>query len=79
MTASMEDLAELAKLSVRDDQPARPTTSPDGRLMPTQRDLRKTPANIADGLTSDEALQEAIRLHEGGGRSLRRNHANSRF
>jgi hypothetical protein len=79
MTASREDLEELAKLSVRDDQPVRPATSPDGRLMPERRDLRTTTANTVDGLTSDEALQEAIRLHEGGGRSVKRNHANSRL
>lgn len=67
MTASQEDLTELAKLSVKDDQPSRPVGGSDGHLMPMEGETGWMNSNIVDGLTSDEALQEAIRLHEGGG------------
>ena len=65
MTASHEDLADLAKLSVKDEN--KPVISSDGHLLPDNKETGWTPANIVDGLTSDEALQEAIRLHEAGG------------
>ena len=65
MTASHENLAELVKLSVKDE--SKPIVSSDGRLLPENKETGWTPTNIVDGLTSDEALQEAIRLHEAGG------------
>ena len=60
LTSSQEDLANLATLSIKDD--SRPSTSADGHLLPEQSNA---PA-IVDGLNSDDALQEAIRLHETG-------------
>jgi hypothetical protein len=65
MSASQEDLANLAKLSVKDE--AKPLISSDGHLLPDDKATGWAPVNIVDGLTSDEALQEAIRLHEAGG------------
>jgi hypothetical protein len=65
MNASREDLADLAKLSVKDDLPK---TSSDGRLLPKEGETGWAPLNIIDGMPSDEALQEAIRLHEAGGK-----------
>ena len=65
MSQSNEDLAALAKLSVRDDQ-AKSAQSADGRLLPQGPGWM--PTDTVDGLTSDDALQEAIRLHEGGGK-----------
>jgi hypothetical protein len=64
MSQSNEDLAALAKLSVRDDG-AKAPQSADGRLLPQGSSW--VPADTVDGLTSDDALQEAIRLHESGG------------
>ena len=60
LTRSQEDLANLATLSIKED--SRPSTSADGHLLPEQTN----PPAIVDGLNSDEALQEAIRLHEAG-------------
>lgn len=64
MSQSNEDLAALAKLSVREDQ-KKAAQSADGRLLPQGQGW--APTDTVDGLTSDDALQEAIRLHEGGG------------
>ncbi len=64
MSQSNEDLAALAKLSVRDDG-AKAAQSADGRLLPEGPSW--VPTDTVDGLTSDDALQEAIRLHESGG------------
>lgn len=65
MTASQEGLADLVKLSIKDE--GKPVVSSDGHLLPDSHETGWAPANIVDGLTSDEALQEAIRLHEAGG------------
>ena len=64
ITASSENLADLAKLSIKDAQP--PRTSPDGHLFAGNA-VGLDQTNMIDGLTSDDALQEAIRLHEAGG------------
>jgi hypothetical protein len=69
MQTSNEDLAELAKLSVREDQPPKSAQSADGHLLP-QEGSSWVPIDVVDGLSSDDALQEAIRLHESGGKSL---------
>jgi hypothetical protein len=54
MQTSQEDLADLSKLSLHD---AEQTPSTSGW----------SPLSNVDGMTSDDALQEAIRLHEAGG------------
>jgi len=66
MTASSENLASLQKLAIRDDAiPQKPLSVPgDGKL---QGSTGWAPVKMIDGMTSDEALQEAIRLHEAGG------------
>ena len=64
LSQSNEDLAALSKLSVKDDQ-AKAPQSADGRLLPQGPGW--VPTDTVDGLTSDDALQEAIRLHESGG------------
>jgi hypothetical protein len=69
MQASNDDLADLAKLSVREDQPPKSAQSADGRLLP-QEASSWVPIDVVDGMSSDDALQEAIRLHESGGTSL---------
>lgn len=67
MTVSHEDLADLARLSVMDEIPVRPSTSPDGHLLPKNEGYGWLPTETVDGMTSEAALQEAIRLHEAGG------------
>jgi hypothetical protein len=67
MSASYEDLADLARLSVKEETPIRPSTSPDGYLLPKNEGYEWGSTGTLDGMTSDEALQEAIRLHETGG------------
>jgi hypothetical protein len=67
MASSQEDLADLTKLSIKDDQSQvglRTTRDDD---LTTEGTSRSGPPKIIDGLSSEEALQEAIRLHEAGG------------
>jgi len=69
LTASHENLADLAKLSVKDDSPpGRAVTSEDGHLLPEPKgNVGWAPAAVVEGMSADDALQEAIRLHEAGG------------
>ena len=70
LSTSQENLADLTKLSVKDDAgfiPAR--VSADGHLIP-QGFPGWAPVDTVDGLSSDDALQEAIRLHEAGSMSI---------
>jgi hypothetical protein len=62
-------LADLAKLSIKDDAPSgRVVTSKDGHLLPEMKEESGwAPAQVVEGMSSDDALQEAIRLHEAGG------------
>ena len=66
MTASSEDLASLQKLAIRDDPIAQKAPSDHGDAEP-EGSTGWAPIKEIDGMTSDEALQEAIRLHEAGG------------
>lgn len=66
MTASSEKLASLEKLAIKDDPIPQRTPSEHGDVEP-QGSTGWTPLKIIDGMTSDDALQEAIRLHEAGG------------
>ena len=66
LSASHEDLADLTKLSVKDDGPSAMRKSEDGLLLP-QRSGGWAPVDTVDGMSSDDALQQAIRLHESGG------------
>jgi hypothetical protein len=65
MQSSQHDLADLAKLSVKDT----PVTNV-GRSSPDSQGSGWSSMNTVDGMTSDDALQEAIRLHEAGGSSI---------
>jgi len=69
LTASQENLANLAKLSIKDDSPpGRAVTSADGHLLPEPKaKIGWAPAAVVKGMSADDALQEAIRLHEAGG------------
>jgi hypothetical protein len=69
LTASQEGLADLAKLSIKDDVPSgRAVTSKDGHLLPDMKEESGwAPAQVVEGMSADDALQEAIRLHEAGG------------
>jgi len=66
MTASSENLVSLQKLAIRDDPSPQKTPSEHGDA--EQEVLTGwAPVKMIDGMTSDEALQEAIKLHEAGG------------
>ena len=60
LTSSQGDLVNLSALSIKED--SQPSTSADGRPLPEQT----PPSLVVDGMNIDEALQEAIRLHEAG-------------
>lgn len=79
LSVSQDDLADLAKLSVKDEgAPAGPAfSSADGRLSP-EPSSAVAPIAIVDGMSSDEALQEAIALHEAGGLSFKGCNPNNR-
>ena len=66
MTASTENLVSLQKLAIRDDPSSQKTPSEHGDGKP-EVSTGWAPVKVIDGMTSDEALQEAIRLHEAGG------------
>jgi hypothetical protein len=66
MQASHDELADLAKLSVRESPvPSEGPQSPIGQG--SNQGAGWLSLNTVDGMTSDDALQEAIRLHEAGG------------
>jgi hypothetical protein len=69
LTASQENLADLAKLSIKDDSPpGRVVTSEDGHLLPEMKGKSGwASTQVVEGMSADDALQEAIRLHEAGG------------
>jgi hypothetical protein len=64
MQTSQEDLADLAKLSVKDAPIAEGHDAGEGA------ESGWSPLTTVDGMTSEDALQEAIRLHEAGGTSF---------
>jgi len=66
MTASSENLASLQKLAIRDDPIQQKAPSEHGAVEP-ETSTGWAPVKVIDGMTSDAALQEAIRLHEAGG------------
>jgi hypothetical protein len=57
----------LQKLAIRDDPSPQKTPSEHGVAEPTEVSTGWASVKVIDGMTSDEALQEAIRLHEAGG------------
>jgi hypothetical protein len=65
MQTSQEDLADLAKLSVKDAPIAERHEAGEGA-----ESGWSSPLTTVDGMTSEDALQEAIRLHEAGGTSF---------
>jgi len=66
MSASQEDLADLAKLSVTEEK-QRAAQSADGHLLPQVEG--SSTLGMIRGMTSEQALHEAIRLHEEGSNS----------
>jgi hypothetical protein len=66
MQASHDGLADLARLSVRESPvPSEGAQSP---ISPgSSQPAGWSSLNTVDGMTSEDALQEAIRLHEAGG------------
>jgi hypothetical protein len=63
LTASHEDLTSLSKLSLNEEK-KKAVQSSDGYLLPQIRG--DAPIGTIRGVSSEEALQEAIQLHEEG-------------
>jgi len=62
LTSSQEELASLAKLSINEKPVA--AQSLDGHLLPQVQN--SVPTGMIRGISSEDALQEAIQLHEDG-------------
>jgi len=61
-------LPSLKGLGITKSPPGREVTSADGHLLPEPgTKIGCAPAAVVEGMSADDALQEAIRLHESGG------------